>query len=75
MGVCESCMKAEEEERQPLLGPDHDKQTEQIEAEQNTKEDDKKNFFETLIDDANRRFISSEYRHTQRSNLTAEEMR
>jgi hypothetical protein len=76
MGVCESCMKDDDEDREVLLNREHiELASRDAKEPPSHKEENKKNFLQTLIDDANGKFISSDYRHVHRTNQTADEIR
>jgi hypothetical protein len=68
-------MKEEEEAQQPLLSMQKEKSAELGGPADSSKKEESKDFLQTLIDDANGQFISSEYRYTQRTKQTPEEMR
>ena len=66
-------MKEEEEVAQPLLSLQ--KEQSAVLPADSSKKEENKDFLQTLIDDANGQFISSEYRYTQRTRQTPEEIR
>jgi hypothetical protein len=74
MGVCESCMKAEAD-TEPLLSK-MEKDSDLVEiSDVKAKSEESKDFFQTIIEEANGKFISSDYRHTQRTNQRPDEIR
>jgi hypothetical protein len=75
MGLCESCQKAQpDEEATPLLTSKATEAPAQT-ASALTTEEDTKDWHQSLIDNANAQFISSNYRHRQRTVGTPEEIR